>query len=96
MTLRKIFSLAFSPALFLTAGCAMPPQGAPANASANFNDAVASVGCNLRTERDYLPVELQTGMTREQVIQMAQFKMGNGEAVALEDGGVKLVTGACA
>ncbi|MBR9765213.1 MAG: hypothetical protein GYB53_17255 [Rhodobacteraceae bacterium] len=79
------------------AGCTMSmPEDLPAGAAENFNDAVASVGCVLRTERDYLPVELQTGLNRAQAVEMAQYKIATGEAVSLPDGAVQLVVGDCA
>ncbi|MGI3165880.1 hypothetical protein [Pseudooceanicola sp. 200-1SW] len=78
------------------AACTMPPSDLPPGAAENFNDAVASVGCVLRTERDYLPVELQTGMTREQAIALAQYKIVSGEAISLPDGAVQLTVGDCA
>jgi predicted small lipoprotein YifL len=84
-------------ALVALAGCGVPvPENLPSGASENFDAAVASVGCELRNERDYLPVELQTGMTREQSLAMAQHKMSTGDAVSLEGGAVRLVTGSCA
>ncbi|WP_010141407.1 hypothetical protein [Oceanicola sp. S124] len=93
MALRNLLPIA---ALAL-AGCAMSmPENMPAGAADNFNDAVASVGCVLRTERDYLPVELQTGLNREQAVEMAQYKIATGEAVSLPDGAVQLVVGDCA
>lgn len=90
-------TLAAVATLSALAGCGVPaPQDLPAGASENFDTSVASIGCELRNERDYLPVELQTGMTREQTIAMAQHKMSSGDAVALDGGAVRLVTGACA
>ena len=83
-------------ALGLLAACAMPPQGVPADAIASYDEAVASVGCTLRSEKDYLPVEIQTGMTRQQVLEMTAYKLATEKAVKLEDGSVKLTTGACA
>lgn len=80
----------------LTAACAMPPQGVPSDAVTAYDSAVASIGCNLRTEQDYLPVELQTGMNREQVLEMTAFKLANKQAVKLPDGTVQLQAGACA
>jgi hypothetical protein len=84
------------PAFGLVAACAMPPQGVPADAVGSYDAAVASVGCVMRSDKDYLPVELQTGMTREQVLEMTAYKIANDQAVKLEDGSVKLTTGACA
>jgi alkylhydroperoxidase family enzyme len=83
-------------ALGLLAACAMPPQGVSAQDLLNYDEAVASIGCSLVGESDYLPVELQTGLTREQVIAISQYKIAIEQAVALENGGVKLVTGVCA
>ncbi|NIZ09200.1 hypothetical protein HCZ97_07125 [Pseudooceanicola sp. HF7] len=82
--------------LALVAACAVPPSDVTPQQSANFDAAVASIGCELRTERDYLPVELQTGMTRDQVIAMAQYRMAMNMAVGSEDGAVRLTTGPCA
>lgn len=82
--------------LALLSACAMPPTGVPADAVTAYDDAVASVGCVMRSDKDYLPVEIQTGMTREQVLEMTAFKLANKQAVKLDDGSVKLVTGDCA
>ena len=95
-THRIASRLALMGGLLGLAACAMPPSDLPAGAAENFNDAVASVGCVLRTERDYLPVELQTGMTREQTIALAQHKIVSGEAISLPDGAVQLTVGDCA
>lgn len=92
-TLTRLAAVCASVAL---AACAAPPSDLPMGAAENFNAAVASVGCVLRTERDYLPVELQTGMTRQQAVEMAQYKIATGEAVSLSDGAVQLVVGDCA
>lgn len=82
--------------LVALAGCAVPPQGTTAQDVTSFEAAVASIGCVLRTEADYLPVELQTGLTREQTQSMAAYVLSANRAVRLENGGVKLTTGACA
>lgn len=68
----------------------------PAEDSANFDAAVASIGCDLKFEKDYLPVELQTGMSRDEVLKTAATKVRRGEAVSLQGGGVRSVVGACA
>lgn len=82
--------------LGLLAACAIPPQGVSAQNIAEFDAAVASVGCRLVTESDYLPVELQTGLTREQVLDIAKYKLAADQAESLEEGGIVLTTGACA
>lgn len=96
MAAKNLTRLTVVCGLMALAACATPPSDLPLGAAENFNDAVASVGCVLRTERDYLPVELQTGMTRQQAIEMAQYKIATGEAVSLSDGAVQLVVGDCA
>ena len=93
MTVRIIAPLA---GLSLLAACAMPPEGVTPAGLVAFDEAVASIGCDLVGESDYLPVELQTGLSREQVLQTAAYRVANEEAVRLEDGGIRLITGACA
>ncbi|MCK0148765.1 hypothetical protein MWU54_01920 [Marivita sp. S6314] len=93
MTTRVLTAVA---ALCSVAACAIPPQGVSPEDVARFDDAVASIGCDLVGESDYLPVELQTGMTREQVVQTAQYRLATEDAVQLENGGIRLVTGPCA
>ncbi|MBU2961510.1 hypothetical protein KO516_11910 [Citreicella sp. C3M06] len=80
------------------AGCvlALPPEGTDKADLLAFDDAVASIGCNLVTEADYLPVELQTGLSRDEVRLIAQYKVKAGDAVPLDGGGLRLVTGRCA
>ncbi len=80
----------------LLTACAMPPDGVTKEDLVAFDEAVASIGCELVGESDYLPVELQTGLTREQVIETAAFRVAAEEAVKLENGGVRLITGSCA
>jgi hypothetical protein len=88
--------LAVLSGLGLLTACALPPQGVSEAQLVAFDEAVASIGCDLVGESDYLPVELQTGLTREQVVEVAQFRLASEQAVALEGGGVRLITGACA
>ncbi|MFW2541740.1 hypothetical protein ACN2XU_03780 [Primorskyibacter sp. 2E107] len=89
---RAILSLAAVP---LLAGC-MLPEGVTEEDLMKFDTAVASIGCELSTESHYLPVELQTGMTREKLIEIAQYKVQREQAVPLPSGGVRSVVGACA
>lgn len=77
------------------AGCGLP-QGLSLQDVQTYETAVASIGCVMRTEADYLPVELQTGFTREQVVGLTEYQLATGKAEQLEDGGAKLTTGACA
>jgi len=82
--------------LGLLAGCDVPPQGTGVQDVAKFEAAVVSIGCTLKTEADYLPVELQTGLSREQSTQMAAYVVNTDRAVRLEGGGIRMTTGACA
>ncbi len=78
------------------AGCALPPDGVSREKIAEYEAAVASIGCVLKHESDYLPVELQAGLTREQTLAITKYQIAADRAESLEGGGVKLTTGACA
>ncbi|MFU8864865.1 MAG: hypothetical protein ACNA7O_13200 [Rhodobacterales bacterium] len=91
----RLAGLVLVPGLFLAA-CDMPPEGTDAQDIANYEAAVASIGCNLITEPDYLAVAFQTGLTRDQVMEMTQFQLAARRAETLPEGGVKLTTGVCA
>jgi hypothetical protein len=78
------------------AGCGIPPQGVSVEQMGFYDDAVASVGCVLISERQYLPVELQAGLSREQTLAITNQKLALGQAERLEGGGVRLVSGPCA
>ncbi|KUF09088.1 hypothetical protein [Pseudoponticoccus marisrubri] len=62
---------------------------------ASWEGAVASVGCKLVSEAQYLPVELQSGLTREQVTGILSEKVAANEAVARPEGGYDYVAGPC-
>ncbi|MDJ0821796.1 MAG: hypothetical protein QNJ09_08315 [Paracoccaceae bacterium] len=93
MKIKMGWSLAVLP--MVLAGCVMPPDGVNDDDLIAFDEAVASIGCVLETEAHYLPVELQTGLPREQVIAIAQFRVAQEQALPLQSGGIKLITGAC-
>lgn len=78
------------------AGCALPPDGTTAQNIADYETAVASIGCQMIGESDYLPVELQAGLTRQQALDITKYQLAAGNAEKLPGGGVKLTTGACA
>jgi hypothetical protein len=84
----------------LLAGCVDAPASGGSEPKvdhgANFDDAIASIGCDLRFESDYFPVELQTGMSREEIQKMAASKVRRGQAVAISGGGIRSTVGACA
>ena len=71
------------------------PPGVVEEDLAFFDEALSSVGCKLVNDSDYLPIEFQTGFTREKVQSIASYKVQKGQAIALENGGVQLVTGPC-
>jgi hypothetical protein len=95
--MKKLAFIALAPAILL--GCVdVPATGSATSAvdhSANFDAAVASIGCELKFESDYLPVELQTGMSREDLQKMAAIKVRRGHAVALGGGGIRSTVGSC-
>ncbi|MEM7073825.1 MAG: hypothetical protein AAF484_01985 [Pseudomonadota bacterium] len=74
----------------------MPPEGTNPGDVARFEDAAATVGCQMITEADYLPVELQTGLSREQTTRLASYMVATNRAVRLSTGGIRLTSGACA
>ena len=78
------------------AGCAVPPEGVSPEDLSDFKLAAATIGCEMVTEADYLPVELQAGLTREQSTAITSYLLAAGEAERMDNGGVKLMTGACA
>lgn len=71
------------------------PKGVVAEDVVLFDDAVASIGCALTTEGDYLATEFQTGFPREKVQSIASYQVSKREAVITTSGGFQLVTGAC-
>lgn len=82
--------------LGLVAGCGIPPEGTTPADVARFESAVASIGCDMVSESDYLPVELQAGLTREQSSALVSYMLATGKAARLENGGVRVTSGACA
>lgn len=93
MTHARVAALA---ALALMAGCALPPQGVSKEDIALYDAAAASLGCTMVTEPDYLAAGIQTGLQRQQLLDITAYKLSSGGAVRLPDGGIKLTTGACA
>ena len=91
--MKKLLSV---PVALVLAGCALPPEGTGPEAVAAFDVAVKSVGCQLVIEGDYLATELQTGLTREQVVQMIQYKLALEQAQRRPEGGFTFTGGPCA
>jgi hypothetical protein len=94
MSMRK-FGLMIAVVPLVTA-CALPPKSVSPQDIANYEAAVASIGCDMVYDSDFLPVELQTGLTREQVTDITKYELAAGNAEAWPEGGVRLITGACA
>ena len=82
--------------LLALAACDMPPEGVEPEDIAEYERAVATIGCKMVTESDYQPVELQAGLTREQTTSITSYLLSTERAERLPGGGVKLTTGACA
>lgn len=82
--------------LGLATACGLPPQGVSQQDLALYDSAVSSVGCKMVTESDYLATEIQTGLARQQLLDITAYKLSSGAAERLPGGGVKLTTGACA
>lgn len=78
------------------AACGGPPEGVNEQMIADYTAAVATIGCEMKYDSDYLPVELQAGLTRQQALDITSYMLANDKAVTQPDGGVKLTTGACA
>ncbi len=78
------------------AGCALPPDGVTREDLDAYNAAVASVGCTMETESQFLPVELQTGFSRDLLLEIGRYRLKREQAEVLENGGWRLLDGACA
>jgi len=83
-------------ALGLVSGCALPPRGTSEADIARYDAAARTLGCTLVTEGDYLAMEIQTGLVRQQLLDLTAYRLSTGGAARLPSGGVKLTTGACA
>ncbi|MEQ8430166.1 MAG: hypothetical protein RIB69_07030 [Roseovarius sp.] len=94
MGIRKVMALAGLP--LGLAACVMTPEGVNEQMIADYTLAASTIGCELKHDSDYLPVELQAGLTRQQALDITSYMLANDKAVNLPDGGVKLTTGACA
>ncbi|MCE8507523.1 hypothetical protein KBY22_08415 [Ruegeria pomeroyi] len=64
---------------------------------ADYLDAVASVGCVLRDERQYGAVDFQAGLSREQTLAITANYLSRGKAERVGDGNsIRINTGPCA
>lgn len=76
--------------------CAPAPDGTDAEDIEFFEDAVASIGCELENGPDYNTVQFQADLTREQARALAGYELTAGRAERMESGGVRLTAGPCA
>ncbi|MCE0504276.1 MULTISPECIES: hypothetical protein [unclassified Roseivivax] len=90
--MKRLFALG---AVTLLAACETPPEGTDETDVANFDSAMATIGCDLVDEGDYQAVEIQTGLSRAQAQEMAAFRVDTGAAARLSNGGIRLKTGPC-
>jgi len=94
---RSALRLALGLGVFgLIASCTMIPEGVDEQDIARYDTAVASLGCTIVTESDYMAAGLQTGLSRAQLMDVTAYKLSSDGAARLPDGGVELTTGACA
>jgi hypothetical protein len=77
------------------AGCTPLPDGVTKEMMSTYDAAVASIGCDVITERHYLPLELQTGFSREQLIEMGRYRISKDAGLPIAGGGMRLYSGAC-
>lgn len=84
------------PVMTLSGCLGLVPEGTTAEDIAAYEAATATIGCKMVGEPDYLAVEFQAGLTREQSTAITTFMLANDRAEKLPDGGVKITSGACA
>lgn len=80
----------------LLAGCAVAPEGTTQDNVADFMTAAATIGCELKYDSDYAPVEFQAGLTHDQAREIAGFLLAKGDAQPLPEGGIRVTSGPCA
>lgn len=63
----------------------------------DYLEAVASIGCVLRDERQYGAIDFQADLTREQTTAITASFLSKGKAERIEDGNtIRINTGPCA
>jgi len=97
MVIRMKAALGLSGAALVALGACTPlPDGTEKGDLEFFEEAVASIDCELAKSADYYTVQFQAGLTREQVLEFAGYELGAERAVRLESGGIRLTAGPCA
>ena len=77
-------------------GAPAAPVRSFADKVASYDEAVASIGCAMVGESDYMAVEFQADLTREESTTITAQKLAAGKAVKLPEGGARITDGACA
>ncbi|MCV6584930.1 MAG: hypothetical protein OIF47_05305 [Marinibacterium sp.] len=98
MTVKFGIALALG-AVTLLSACdelTVPGSGITSEMRKDYLDAVASIGCQLRDDRQYSAVEFQAGLTREQTVALTQQYLARGKATRGDDNVVTITTGPCA
>lgn len=88
-------ALSLAPAVALLGACTLPPEGIDEDQLMFYDNALVSISCDLRFESDYAAVEFQTGLTREQINAITEYKLQTEEVVLHPEGGYRLNTGPC-
>ncbi|MEM7733215.1 MAG: hypothetical protein AAF280_10585 [Pseudomonadota bacterium] len=78
------------------AGCAGAPEGTSQDNVSDFLVAAATIGCEIKHDSDYAPIEFQAGISKDQALGIAQFLLARGDALPLEGGGLRVTAGPCA
>ncbi|MEM7732337.1 MAG: hypothetical protein AAF280_06075 [Pseudomonadota bacterium] len=78
------------------AGCAAAPEGTSQDNVSDFLVAAATIGCEIKYDSDYAPIEFQAGISHEQALGIAGFLLARGDAQSLPDGGLRVTAGPCA
>ena len=94
--LKRNFVVPVGLATLMLAGCDVPPEGTTPEDVVRYQAAVASIGCVMYGESDYMPVELQADLTRQQALDLTSYHLATDKAVELAEGGVRLTVGLCA
>lgn len=77
------------------AGCAGAPEGTSQDNVSDFIVAAHSIGCELKYDSDYAPIEFQAGLSKQQALDISSYLLARGDAQALPEGGVRVTAGPC-
>lgn len=68
--------------------CSAHPEGVTGENVADYMVVSASIGCELRYESDYLPIDFQAGLSREQTLAITNYMLSTDQTVPIQGGGV--------